>query len=133
MLSPRILSVLTGQASQVGEKSNVVSVLIALIGVLFVVVIFLVVYKAPSWVIASVLIAALVLCLFFVGAYTYCLIRDPDLLRSERMVLEKMAIERKFVGDSSSGKKNEEVLISSTVNSGTSQSEKLIEGVTENK
>lgn len=133
MIGPRLLSTLSGRASQVGEKSNVVSVLIALIGVLLTVLIILVIYKAPSWILAAILVTALLLCLFFAYAYIYCLKNDPDLLRSERMVLEKMAIERKMIGDSSSGPRVEEFVSGSTVNAETSQYGRLSEGISEKK
>lgn len=133
MIGPRIMSVLTGRASQVGEKSNVVSVIIALIGLLLVVMILAVIYKAPTWVIASILAFAIIFCVFFMVIYTYCLLKDPDLLRSERMVLKKMAIERKLVGDSSTGERVEELVEVSNPSSGISQNESFIEGLTEKK
>ena len=133
MLGPRFLSTLTGRASQVGEKSNVVSVLIALIGVLLTILVVLVVYKAPTWILALILAMAMLLCCFFVYAYVFCLKNDPDLLRSERMVLEKMAIERRVVGDSSSGQRIEEYVPGTTVNTETGQYGRLAEGVSESK
>lgn len=109
MIGPQLFSSLVGRASQSGEKSNVVSVLIALIGVLLTILVVLVIYHAPVWVVAPILITALALCIFFAYAYLYCLKTDPDLLRSEKMIIQKLAIEKRVVGDSSSGQHIEEI------------------------
>ncbi|AYZ32600.1 hypothetical protein [Serratia sp. FDAARGOS_506] len=107
MLSPKLFSSLMGQANQSGEKSTVVHTLIWLIGVLFTVVVLLVIYQAPIWVLASVLIVALLGCLFFGYVFIFCLKNDPDLLRSEKLVLQKLAIERRVIGDSATGERDE--------------------------
>ncbi|CAI1107141.1 Uncharacterised protein [Serratia proteamaculans] len=107
MIPPKILSSLIGQANQSGEKSTVVHTLIGLLAVLFSVVVLLVVYNAPAWVLAPVLTIALLGCLFFGYVYLFCLKNDPDLLRSEKLVLQKLAIERRIVGDSSTGERDE--------------------------
>jgi hypothetical protein len=39
----------------------------------------------------------------YLFAYTFCLVKIPDALRSERYSLHKMAIEHGLLGDSSSG------------------------------
>lgn len=103
MLGAKLVSSLMGQANQSGEKSTVVHTLIWMIAVIFIVVVMLVIYKAPTWVLASVLTMAMVGCLFFGYVFIYCLKKDPDLLRSERLVLQKMAIERHVIGDSVTG------------------------------
>lgn len=41
--------------------------------------------------------------LLYLGAYIYCLITDKDALRSETYTIQKMAIEKGFVGDSLTG------------------------------
>lgn len=41
--------------------------------------------------------------LVFLGAYIYLLLRDPDALRSEEFSLNKMALEKGLVGDSTHG------------------------------
>lgn len=38
-----------------------------------------------------------------IGAFIYCLLRDPDLLRSERIRMQKMAMEARLIGDEQSG------------------------------
>ncbi len=48
-----------------------------------------------SWGCLSVLIV-----LAFLFAYFYCLFKDPNLLRSEKFVLEKTAIEKALMSDS---------------------------------
>jgi hypothetical protein len=57
----------------------------------------------PVWLIillAVILVFAFIL--FFI-AYGYCLIKDRDALRSETYSIQKMAIERGIIGDSSTG------------------------------
>ena len=39
----------------------------------------------------------------YLGAYVYCLVTDRDALRSETYTIQKMAIEKGFVGDSLTG------------------------------
>jgi hypothetical protein len=39
----------------------------------------------------------------YLGAYVYCLIRNPEYLRTEKYSIQKLAIEKGFRGDSSMG------------------------------
>lgn len=41
--------------------------------------------------------------LLYLGAYIYCLLNDKDALRSETYTIQKMAIEKGFIGDSLTG------------------------------
>lgn len=41
--------------------------------------------------------------MLYLFAYTYCLFKDRDALRTERYSIQKLAIEKGFVGDSLTG------------------------------
>jgi hypothetical protein len=103
MLPTQLISSLFGQANQSGEKSTVVHTIIWLIGVVAVGVVCLIYFKAPSWVIAIFMLMMVAGCIFYGAVFWFCLRNNPDLLRSEKMVLKKLAIEKQYVGDSSSG------------------------------
>ena len=51
-------------------------------------------------------VLAAIAILFYLGAYVYFASRDPDALRSERYSIQKLAIERGFIGDSTAGNVN---------------------------
>lgn len=59
---------------------------------------------APVWLsIAFGIFSLFSICLFS-GVYLYCLVNNPDLLRSEKHTIQKMIVERGFQGDDSTGK-----------------------------
>jgi len=45
-----------------------------------------------QWIIVTVIVLLVFIVLLYLGAYLYCLILNPDALRSERYSLQKMAI-----------------------------------------
>jgi len=49
-----------------------------------------------------VVFLGLSVCLYL-GAYTYCLVKDREALRSEKYTIQKLAIEKGFIGDSITG------------------------------
>ncbi|APW88526.1 MULTISPECIES: hypothetical protein [Klebsiella pneumoniae complex] len=107
MLSAKLVSALFGQANQSGEKSTVVHTIIWLIAVVALGVVLLVYFSAPSWVVATFLLMMVSGFIFYGAVFWFCLRNNPDLLRSEKMVLQKLAIEKQFVGDSISGEFDE--------------------------
>jgi hypothetical protein len=73
----------------------IVLILLAIIG--------LVKWEASPWLIMTVaILLALVIFLYF-GAYVFCLLKNPDALRSERYALQKIEFERSIYGDNKSG------------------------------
>lgn len=103
MVSPKILSSLMGQANINGEKSTVVHTLIWLIGLMIVGVLFLAYYHLATWIIISFLAIAVVGIFLYFYSYLWCLKNNPDLLRSEKYGIQKLAIENRMLGDSSTG------------------------------
>lgn len=103
MLPTKLVSALFGQANQSGEKSTVVHTLIWLIAVVGVGIILLTYFNASPWVIGIFLAMMVCGCIFYGAVFWFCLRNDPDLLRSEKMVLQKLAIEKQYMGDSVTG------------------------------
>lgn len=77
----RFISSLRGPA--IASRPDVLRPLLWLIGIVAALLVFSVYERAPEWFLISH-IAIFVLCiLFYAGAYAYCLLKDPDTLRSE--------------------------------------------------
>ncbi|TCC85263.1 hypothetical protein NFK30_05810 [Citrobacter braakii] len=107
MLSAKLISALFGQANQSGEKSTVVHTIIWLIAIIVLGIVSLIYFNAPVWVIATFLFVMVAGCIFYGAVFWFCLRNNPDLLRSEKMVLQKLAIEKQFLGDSITGEFDE--------------------------
>ena len=60
-------------------------------------------FGAPSWLTMVFAVSSALSVALYVFAYLYLLFNDRDSLRSERYSLQKLAIEKGIVGDSSSG------------------------------
>lgn len=54
---------------------------------------------APSWTMAALIVLLFAIVLMYAGAYIYCLLTNPDALRSEKFAIEKLAIEKGVYGD----------------------------------
>jgi hypothetical protein len=59
--------------------------------------------KAPLWLIVLFAGLAGLAGVLYIGAYIFCLLTDKDALRTERYSIQKLAIEKGFVGDSIAG------------------------------
>lgn len=59
--------------------------------------------KAPQWVIMTFMIMCCVVVALYLAAYIYCLFTDRDALRSETYSIQKLAIEKGYIGDSVTG------------------------------
>lgn len=58
---------------------------------------------APDWLLVIVTALFFLCSVTFIGAYLYFMFKNPDALRSERFTLNKMAMERGFIGDDYAG------------------------------
>ncbi len=58
---------------------------------------------APTWVLIALFALLALFMLLYAGAYVFFAATDPDLLRSEKYKLQKMAIEQGIYGDSEIG------------------------------
>ena len=85
------------------SRSDVLKALVWPIGILLTAIVSLSYGNTPQWLL-YVLTGLLVLfTILYIGAYLYCLINNPDSLRSEKYSLHKMAIERGVFGDDKMG------------------------------
>ena len=87
------------QATAQGFKSNVVKPLMGMFTLFVIATVVLYWLEVPYFSIAMgclMMIAGIV----FLIAYLYCLFKNPDYLRSEKFVVEKMAIEKAALGNS---------------------------------
>jgi len=99
----QLVSMLREQMNATLSRSDVLKPLAWLIGILAALTAVLAAAKAPEWLLvwaAGSLVCTIVL---YGAAYTFCLLKDRDALRSERYTLHKMAIEHGVYGDSRIG------------------------------
>lgn len=57
----------------------------------------------PQWVLILLAACLAVDFVVFIGAYIYFALTAPEFLRSENYSIQKLAIEKRFLGDSSTG------------------------------
>ncbi len=86
-----------------GARSTILHPLQWLLAILLPSAIASVVVNAPVWMIIGLSSASLLDLLFFFAAYLYFGFNDPDALRSEKFVIDKMVIERGLLGDNIQG------------------------------
>lgn len=90
-------------ASSQGYKSNVLKPLFGLLSVLLLTTIVCI-YLGNEIFANICLTVSLLIVVCFLVCYFYCLFKSPDLLRSEKFNLEKTAMEKIALGDSSTGR-----------------------------
>lgn len=85
------------------SRSDVLKALIWPIGILLAAVISLSAVHAPDWAVVVAFCFLAVFTAIYAFAYVFCLLKNPDYLRSEQYSLNKMALEQGLYGDSSIG------------------------------
>lgn len=98
-----LATMLREQVNATAKRSDVLKPLAWLTGIIATLLAILAISKAPEWLMywASLLLIALIA--LYAMSYLFCLFFDRDALRSESFALNKMAIEQKLLGDSTSG------------------------------
>ena len=91
------------QATAQGSRSTVLRPLGWLATICAVSVVALVELKAPTWLVVIFVAGFVGTVVLYLGAYAYCLFVDRDALRSEKYSIQKLAIEKHIVGDSTVG------------------------------
>lgn len=91
------------QASAEGSRSTVLKPLGWLIALCLAAILGSSWIEADAWIKKMLAVFLGLAILVYLGAYLYCLIFDRDALRSETYTIQKLAIEKGFVGDSNSG------------------------------
>jgi len=91
------------QASAQGSKSTVLRPIGWMMPICVAATLGAVYIAAPLWV--TVMFGAFsgLTMLLYLGAYVFCLLTDKEALRSETYSIQKLAIEKGFVGDSLTG------------------------------
>lgn len=98
-----LLGALKAQVNSDASRSDVLKPLAWLTALLLFATVTSGVKKADSWLTLTLLILTVISVLTYVGAYIFFAIKSPDSLRSERHVIQKLAIEQGLLGDSSVG------------------------------
>lgn len=87
------------------SKSTVLKPLAWLLSICAVSILGAVRFSAPRWLMIVLAVPFCLTVLLYCGSFIFCLFTDKDALRTERYSIQKLAIERGFVGDSSVGLK----------------------------
>ncbi len=98
-----ILKEMLARSISDGSRSNALKHLQWVIALLLTGCIWSTVKKTPEWVSISLLILLIVVVVSYLFSHFYFMFKDPDCLRSEKYSIEKMAIQRGYLGDSTSG------------------------------
>lgn len=98
------------QASASGTKANVLKPMNWMILTLIAAVIAMFKIGVPIWISILIITFMVISIIIFLFAFLYCLFKDRDALRSEKYSIQKMAIEKGFVGDNIYGRISQEFL-----------------------
>jgi hypothetical protein len=99
----QLFSSLREQMTATLSRSDALKPLAWVLGIQITATIALVVAHAPDWLLILMSVLLVVIVVLYCWAYTFCLLKDRDALRSERYSLHKLAIENKLIGDSLAG------------------------------
>src|SRR5207249_4189310 len=100
---PPFVTALWHQASAQGSRSTVLRPLGWLLAISGGILIACIESKADPWVVAVFVGLNAFAAALYMGAFIYCLAVDRDALRSETYSIQKLAIEKGFIGDSMTG------------------------------
>lgn len=106
-----MLRLMQAQSAETGSRTDALKPLVYAMGILFTATVGLVWRSAPAWLLIVVATLLVIATIGYFAAYAYCLLSNPDLLRSETYGLRKMAIERGVLGDSDSGLQESRALL----------------------
>lgn len=103
MTNLQILKAFLQQATASGSRSTVLKDLLWVIGIVISAILIASKFGLPIPLITALFVIFCLLIAIFLFSYIFCLVKNPDWLRSEKFSIEKMAIEKGFVGDSTVG------------------------------
>lgn len=98
-----LLRELLSQASTRAGRSTALKPLGWLLSILLSAALGVVGLSGPSWFVLVTVGFAAATTAAYLAAYVYLLLKNPDALRSETYVIQKLAIEKGLVGDSVTG------------------------------
>lgn len=91
-------------AKSFGSRSSILSVLAWIFGTLFFFITIAGIFKSPTWLLIAMFSLLVLVLISILVAFFYCLFTgNTDILRSEKFVIEKLAIEKQISGDSLTG------------------------------
>lgn len=99
----QLVSLLREQMNATLSRSDALKPLAWLIALLLAAIALSSWVRAPEWLLISESVMLVCSVLLYLGAYIFCLITDPDALRSEKYSLQKLALEQHLIGDSTTG------------------------------
>ncbi len=111
------------QASAKGSKSTILKPLGWMMGICISATLTSAHFKLPEWVVYLFAGFSCITMVLYLTAYLYCLFKDRDALRSETYSIQKLAIEKGFVGDDLSGSLEVEKTSSGQLIEGSSTAE----------
>ena len=94
---------LLAQISSKGSKSTILKPLAWMLGICVTSTLTSAKLGLSSWISILFSIFASIAMFLYLVAYLYCLVKDRDALRSETYSIQKMVVERGFVGDDING------------------------------
>ncbi len=100
----KLIEAFLEQATASGTRATVLKPLGWVIGMLIAAILASLPFSPPTWVLIMLAVLVCLTLLVYLIAYVYCLRTDKDALRSETYSIQKMAIEKGFVGDSIIGR-----------------------------
>jgi hypothetical protein len=98
-----IPATLLRHAAEQGSRSTVLRPLGWLLAICASAVVASIEVKSPQWVVLMFAIMTSLTVILYLSAYVYCLFEDRDALRSETYSIQKLAIEKGYIGDSFTG------------------------------
>jgi hypothetical protein len=90
------------QSNAQGKRATALQPLLVAAGLILGATIF-VASSGPVWLLVVLMVCFGILLLVFLGCFVYFARKKPELLRTEHFALQKMAIQKAAVGDSSRG------------------------------
>lgn len=100
---PDYLSQILQQAMERNTKSTVLRALGWLVGILSAATIFASRYGLDKWLVVMFAVLDGITVLFYIAFFAYFAFKEPDMLRSEKFTIEKLAIQHGLIGDNLSG------------------------------
>lgn len=99
----RVIQAFLHQATEQGSRSTVLKPLGWMMSLLLAATISAFYFQAPLWVGVLFAVFSGITMALYLFTYLYCLFKDRDALRSETYSIQKLAIEKGFVGDNMQG------------------------------
>tara|TARA_B100000959_G_scaffold244599_1_gene268640 strand:- start:3204 stop:3590 length:387 start_codon:yes stop_codon:yes gene_type:complete len=103
MTEPNLIRAFLEQASAKGSKSTILKPLAWMMTICISATLTSAHFSLYVWIVYLFAGFSCITMALYLIAYLYCLVKDRDALRSETYSIQKMAIEKGFVGDDISG------------------------------